>query len=204
MNNPTNRPESAESSHFFADDRVVELQARIEELRNENEQLRSEKEDKDKAFADEQSIAIRRLEEDLSKVAEDNTRLSRDKDDLSNVHQTALANLQDLREIHLTSQQRVDELEKQLTHQLSESQRAVDLLDTELTKTNSTRLKLEQENQILQDLKVDLVTQIEELGAQVDELRLAGQVRTSPRSSIYISQFRPGNYSSLRRKTERC
>lgn len=201
-NNPSNRPESAGSSHFiFTDDQG--LQARIEELQSENERLRSEKEGRDRASAAEQSVVIQKLEGDLSRVAEDNARLSYDKDELSKVHQMTLASLQDLRELHLTSQQRIDELEKQMVDQLDESQRTVDVLNIELTKIDSTRIELEKENQILQDSKVDFITQIEELGVQVDELRLAGQVRTSHKSWINNLYLCPGNYCFIRRKTER-
>lgn len=172
----SDRPESAGSSHLGAtDDRILELQARIEALEGENGRLRSEKEQTE---ADKQTSLIRKLEEDRDRVEQDNARLTKDRDELLKAHETTLASLQDLQKLHHASQKRVDELENQLALQREESQRTIENLNGELAGVISLRQKLEKENQILQDTKADLLTQVDELGTQVDELRLAGQVST--------------------------
>ncbi|KAF9446402.1 hypothetical protein P691DRAFT_188428 [Macrolepiota fuliginosa MF-IS2] len=167
------RPESSSSSHSGpADDRILELQARIEALEGENGRLRSEK---DESEANKQTALIHKLEEDHNRIADDNTRLTRDKDELLKAHEATLADLRDSQELHHSNQQRIDELEKQLTDQRDESQRTVEALNGELADVILGRQKLEQENQILQDTKADFITQVDELATQVDELRIAGQ-----------------------------
>lgn len=176
-----------------ADDRILELQARIDALETENEQILLQM---DKAGADKQSSLIQELEQDRERVAETNAKLTKDRDELQKVHETTLASFRDLESLQRASQQRVDELENQLNHQLEKSKRTVDDLNAELSSIASMRQQLEQENQVLQGEKADLTAHVEELSTQADELRVAGQVRVSLIHN-YSTECWSGNNSTL-------
>jgi chromosome segregation ATPase len=190
------RSGSASSSNVnSADDRLLELQMRFDALEAENDRLTSEKE---KLDASKQVDLALKLDKERTRTAE-MTNLVKDKNELLKVHEATLADLEELRRMQQISQQQISELEKRLAEQLEESQQTSEALNKELADAVTAHQKLEQETQILQAAKADIKIQNDELGVQVDELRLAGQVRSfhSVRLAIISYSFL-GNNSSVR------
>lgn len=169
----SHRSDSASPTHAHAaEDGLVEhLQARLATLEDENERLRSEK-----VELNGQSSLIQEFRDAYDKAAEDVTRLTTENERLSRAHEVTTASFKDAQEQHRAGQQRIDELESCLANKLEESRHDIQVLSDELAEVLSVRKTLEEENQRLQDTKVELVSQIDELGTQVEELRLAGQV----------------------------
>jgi len=174
---------------------ILELHARLDVLQVENARLIS---DKESVIAQNRVNLEQQLEEGRRKAAEERDALMKEKEGLSKALELSLIDLADLRDSCEVGSRRIEDLENRLVQQSTESQGASEALKCELTNVNSMRQKLEQENRELQVAKADLKIQIDELGFQIDELRLAGQVRLSCQFEC-SRQFSSciGNHSSL-------
>lgn len=176
--NASDRSDSANSlqQKNHSEGHILELHARLDVLQVENARLIS---DKESAIAQNQVHLDQQLEEGRRKAAEERDALMKEKEGLSKALELSLIDLADLRNSCEVSSRRIEDLENCLVQQSTESQRTSEALKCELADVNSMRHKLEQENRELQAAKADLKIQIDELGFQIDELRLAGQVRPS-------------------------
>ena len=174
---------------------ILELHARLDVLQVENARLIS---DKESVIAQNQVNLDQQLEEGRRKAAEERDALMKEKEGLSKALELSLIDLADLRDSCEVGSRRIEDLENHLVQQSIESQGTSEALKCELANVNSMRQKLEQENRELQVAKADLKIQIDELGFQIDELRLAGQVRLSCQFEC-SKQFSSciGNHSSL-------
>ena len=154
-----------------SEDHIPELHTPLDVLQAENTRLISNKES---VIA--QNLS-QQLEEGRRKAAEERAILVKEKEGLVKALEVNLIDLADLRDSREAGSRRIEELESRLVQQSMESQSTSEALKCELAEVNATRQKLEQENWELQAAKADLKVQIDELGFQIDELRLAGQVR---------------------------